>query len=266
MFGRFKRPPVAPATQPEATAPLFERLFEAVPDAMLAVDAQGRISRVNPQTTQLFGYTREELLGQPVELLVPQRLKLRHEGQRKGYQVRPHLRPMGKGFNLFGRRKDGTEFPVDIMLNPLELEGGLVTLAVVRDVSERQRAEQTLRERIALFERIFEFAPDAMLTVDATGKIARLNMQVERLFGYERGELLGAPLEKLIPERFRAAHTGHRAGYFATPRLRPMGAGVTLFGLRKDGREFPVDIMLSPLAIGDEQFALAVVRELRPAN
>lgn len=258
------RSPKPKAPPPASDPTLFEKLFEAIPDAMLAIDPEGHITRVNTQATRLFGYTRAELLGQPVELLVPERLRLRHEGHRKSYSVHPQPRPMGKGFNLSGRRKDGTEFPVDIMLSPLETDSGPLVLAIVRDTSARQRAEQRLRDRVAIFERLFEFAPDAMLAVDAQGNIAHLNTQVERLFGYGRDELLGKPLELLLPERFRARHAEHRRAYFAKPYVRPMGRGLQLLARRADGSEFPVDIMLSPLAIGDDLLALAVIRELPP--
>src|SRR5215472_7811902 len=98
-----------------------------------------------------------------------------------------------------------------------------------------------------LFERLFEVSPDAIVVTDAQGAIVRVNARVERVFGYGRAELLGQPVEVLMPERFREAHGIHRRGYAACPQLRPMGAGLELFGRRKDGSEFPVDIMLSPL-------------------
>ncbi len=135
-------------------------------------------------------------------------------------------------------------------------------LLVRRDVRQRLRAEESLRKSERMFQRLFDNAPDAMIQVDARGHITRANRRAENLFGWERDELTGQRLEQLLPQRFHARHSGHLAAYFANPRTRPMGAGLELYGRRKDDTEFPVDIMLSPLDTDDGTEALAVIRDI----
>jgi PAS domain S-box-containing protein len=130
----------------EPTQTLFENFFEFSPDAIVVTDENGRITNVNSQLERAFGYTRAELLGLPVETLIPERFRATHPTHRERYSAHPSVRPMGTGLELQGRRKDGAEFPVDIMLSPVETAGGQIFLSVIRDVSERKRAEEALRQ------------------------------------------------------------------------------------------------------------------------
>lgn len=241
---------------------LFEGLFRFSPDAVLVTDRDGRIIQANDQTQHLFGYSRDELIGHPVEILIPERSRGAHPGFRAGYVAAPHTRPMGANLELHGLRKDGTEFPVDIMLSSVETAEGPVVLSVVRDISRRKSAEDALRRSEAQLRAIFEHSPDAIIGVDSRGKIVEVNEQVEKFFGYQRSELTGKPIEMLVPERFRNNHPSFRADYQHAPRTRPMGIGLELFGLRKDGTEFPVDIMLSPVDTPEGKMVLSVIRDL----
>ena len=124
---------------------LFEKLFEFSPDAVVVLDQTGSIVRANAQAEQLFGYNRQEMIGQSVEILMPERFRSIHPKHRAHYNAHPHRRPMGAGLDLFGKRKNGTEFPVDIMLGPVETESGPLVLSVIRDLSQAREAEEALR-------------------------------------------------------------------------------------------------------------------------
>ena len=356
----------------------FAGLLEAAPDAMVCVDADGRIALVNAQTERLFGFGRVELIGQPVEMLVPDAVRNVHPGHRAGYVADPRPRPMGAGMELAGRRRDGTTFPAEISLSAIDTEEGILVYAAVRDVTQQRLLAETaaqlasiiqsshdavigktldqvitswnpgaerlygytaaeatgrhiemlipaeedrereaevmaavgLGERVdqyetrrrrkdgttvevsltmspiadragtiigvatvardvterqranARFRGLMEAAPDAMVCVDRDGRIALVNAQTERLFGYGRDQLVGQPVEILVPDQARGLHPAHRAGYLADPRARPMGAGLELAGRRRDGSTFPAEVSLAAMGSGEGLLVTAVVRDV----
>lgn len=233
----------------------YSELIEPTPDAVVIVNHTGRIVLVNHQTEALFGYGRDELLAAQVEMLLPKSARMGHVAQRTAYTAQPRIRPMTNGFELQGLHKDGREFPVEISLCPLHSEVGQLVMTAVRDITQRRRAEEKFRS-------LLESAPDAMVIVDAQGRIVLVNSQTERLFGYARSELLRQPIEILVPERYHERHPGHRQQYFGDPRVRPMGAGLELLGRRRDGSEFPVEISLSPLRTEEGTLVSSSIRDI----
>jgi PAS domain S-box-containing protein len=353
------------------------RLLEAAPDAMVGVDPAGRIVLVNAQAERLFKYKRQDLLGRPVEVLVPEGLRDVHPEHRQRYVADPVPRPMGAGLELTARCADGTEFPAEISLSAVDTDQGRMVSAAIRDVTERRRAaeaqqrlasivrsssdaiigktlegmitswnpgafrlygyeekevlgrnadmlfppdqrhvERQMLARISAGERIeqhetmrvckdgrmikvsltlspildgagqivgvasmsrdigdrlraeakfrglLEAAPDAIVGVGPDGRIVLVNAQAERLFGYRRGELVGEPVEVLVPYDARAQHPAHRTRYFTNPDPRPMGAGMQLAARRRDGSEFPAEISLSALETEDGLLVSAAVRDV----
>ena len=233
----------------------FRDLLESTPDAIVMVNVTGRIVLVNSHAERVFGYPRAELLGQAVEVLLPHRYRGAHLGHRSGFFGQPRTRTMGAGLELHGLRKDGGEFPVEISLSPIDTEEGTMVMSAIRDITDRKRADQKFKD-------LLEAAPDAMVIVNREGHIVLVNSQAVKLFGWSRDELLGQPIELLVPQRFSARHPDHRRNFFAEPRTRSMGAGLELHGLRKDGSEFPVEISLSPLETEEGLFVSSAIRDV----
>lgn len=235
--------------------PKFQAFLEAAPDAIVVVDPAGRIVAVNQLVETMFGHARANLIGQSVEVLVPDRYRGGHAQERERYFRNPRTRPMGLDRDLWGRRANGDEFPIQISLSPIETERGPLVTSIIRDVTPLRLAE-------ARFRGLLESAPDGIVVVNSGGTIVIVNSQTETMFGYPREELIGQPIEMLVPGRYRTRHVHDRDTYMAGPRTRPMGAGRLLTGRRKDGREFPVEISLSPLETQGESLVMSIVRDV----
>ena len=218
----------------------FAGLLEAAPDAMVCVDADGRITLVNAQTERLFGYGRDELVGQPVEMLVPDAVRDIHPGRRAGYVADPRPRPMGAGMELAGRRRDGTTFPAEISLSAIDTEEGILVSAAVRDVTERRLAAETAAQLAS----IIQSSHDAVIGKTLDQVITSWNPGAERLYGYTAAEVTGRHIEMLIPQEDRereaavvaAVARGERVDQYQTRRLR------------KDGTTVEVSLTMSPIA------------------
>jgi len=230
-------------------------LLAAVPDAMLAVGPGGLIVHANARCEQLLGYDDGELVGHAVEELIPHAMRRGPESHRDGHAAQSTASQAGPGLDLLALRSDGSKLPVEISLAPLETAGGSLVLATLRDVSRSRRDE-------LLFRRFLEAAPDAVVVVDEGGRIMVLNEQVEELFGYDRSELLGESVERLVPEGFNGMHADFRATYAENPRRRATGVASGLSGKRKDGQEFPVEVSLSPLVTEEGLLVVADVRDI----
>ena len=233
----------------------FRQVVESAPNAMVMISASGKIEMVNAQAERVFGYERKEMLGESIEMLVPQRYRAKHPQLRGSFFAGPVSRPMGAGRDLFGLKKNGTEFPIEIGLNPIETDEGPMVLSAIVDISSRKRLEERFRQ-------VVESAPNAMVMINSAGSIEMVNAQAERVFGHARDEMLGQSIEMLVPERFRQSHPGLRNAFFGGPISRPMGAGRDLYGLKKDGSEFPIEIGLNPIQTEEGTMVLSAIVDI----
>lgn len=213
---------------------------EASPNGMVITNRDGKIVMVNSTTEKLFGYSKQELIGQSIEILIPERFRQRHPEYRQAYIRESQSRLMGHGRDLYGLHKNGKEFPVEVGLNAVETEHGIFALAAIIDVTDRKHAEEMIHLAV-------EAAPNGMVMTDYEGKIMIVNSTTEELFGYQRQELIGQSIETLIPVSHRAHHPDLRNHFLKHPSKRAMGHGRDLYGLHKNGKEFPVEIGLNPI-------------------
>jgi PAS domain S-box-containing protein len=228
--------------------------------SIVATDPDGVILLWNEGAQRLYGYEPSEIIGKPKSVL--------HcvQDVRSGLprEMMDGARKDGKWTGWVTRvRKDGSEFTARVALSARRSPGGELVgfLLMSSDVTDEVRLTAELERSQAYTRSVLESAPDAMVIVNDLGEIRLANAATEKMFGYAREELVGHPVEVLIPDRYRDRHPGHRGGFFAGPKMRPMGAGLELSGVRKDGVEFPVEISLSPLETDDGLFATAAIRD-----
>jgi PAS domain S-box-containing protein len=217
----------------------FRRVVEATPTAIIMIGAEGTIEMVNAQAETIFGYPRAELLGQPIEMLVPERYRSAHPDLRNAFLADPQARLMGAGRDLNAVRKDGSEFPVEIGLSPLETADGRKVLASIINITQRRQAERVH----GYFAAIVDSSADAIIAKDLDSVVTSWNKAAEAIFGYSASEMIGQPILRLLPvDRhdeedviLGRIRRGERIEHFETVRVR------------KDGVELPVSLTISPI-------------------
>jgi PAS domain S-box-containing protein len=231
-------------------------VLDSAHSAVVVMDSAGKITDWNKQAERLFGWSHSEVLGQSLSAtIIPPRYRDDHERGMRRYLETGEGPVLNRLIELNALRRDGTEFPAEISISVLKAGNVVTFCGFITDITERKRAEERFRS-------VVESSPNAIVLVNREGKITMVNVQTEKLFGYPRTELVDHPIEKLVPERFRAEHPGHRGGFFAHPSTRAMGAGRDLFGLHKDGHEIPVEIGLNPMETNEGRFVLASIIDI----
>ena len=240
----------------------YRGLLEAAPDAMVVVNQRGEIVLLNIRAEKEFGYRRDELIGQRVKNIIPEGFaeRLTADGLRSTEDAL--AQQIGTGIELTGRRKDGSEFPIEIMLSPLEGAEGTLVTAAIRDISVRKTAEKHLAQMEGRYRGLLEAAPDAMVVVNPDGDIVLLNVRAEKEFGYRRDELIGQKVKNIIPEGFAERLTADGLRSTEDVLAQQIGTGIELTGRRKDGSEFLIEIMLSPLENAGGTLVTAAIRDI----
>ncbi len=237
----------------EATA---VALLESAAQAVVTVDTEGKIVLVNAKTEEMFGYGRAELLGQPLEILLPEKLRTTHTAHRTGYFTNPRVRPMGIGFDLVGRRKDGSQFPIEVSLSSVHTNGERLAVSLITDITQRKQAEELLRRANETLEVVIQASPLAIWAADLAGNVTLWNEAAERMFGWTSQEVLGKLVPAIAEEDLKDLLETARAGegHRCVERVR----------VNKDGSRLYTNVWTSPLKASDGSVrgVLAVVADV----
>ena len=265
-----KLPARSRSAKPTAELLLSQDLLETLPDAIVAVDRNGIIVQVNSQAQELFGYKRDELIGQKVEMLVPESYRPQHHNHRANFAHAPKTRRMGADLELYGRRRNGSEFPVEISLSPVATEDGMLVLSAIRDISDRKRMAEELRraseelhrrtveqlgENRARLASIIDSSEDAIISKDLNGIITSWNRGAEHIYGYTSEEAIGKHISLLTP----GDHTAEISKILGQIALGETVEHHESVRVTKDGRQLNVSISVSPLRDASDKIVGASV-------
>ncbi len=239
-------------------------IIESAMDAIIMVDAAQRIAMFNPAAEQMFGHKAADVLGGPLDVLLPQRFRTAHFEHIRAFGATgaTHRRMGGLGA-ITGLRADGEEFPIEASISQLEVSGEKYFTVILRDITENRRVQEALRQQQAQLTGIIESAMDAIIMVDSAQRVALFNPSAEQMFGRKAAEVLGEPLDVLLPQRFRTAHFEHIRSFGATGAThRRMGGLGAITGLRADGEEFPIEASISQLEVSGEKYFTVILRDI----
>jgi len=252
------------ATNSHTDAARLVGLLDSAMDAIISVDEAQNIVLYNQAAERIFGWPASKALGKPLTLLIPQRFQAAHAGHVERFgQTGVTSRRMGGSAVVFGRRASGEEFPVDAAISQIDTPEGKLFTVILRDVTERLKAEQEQARLAQRLSGLLESAMDGIITVDEQQTIVMYNRAAEKIFGWPGAQVLGRPLDILLPERFRAGHHDHIRRFAQTGvTSRRMGDGTVIYGLRANGEEFPMDASISQLDSPDGKLFTVILRDV----
>jgi len=237
-------------------------ILEAAVEGIITIDERGIVDSMNPAACRIFGYAPEEVVGQNVSMLMPSPDRERHDGYIANYLRTGQAKIIGIGREVFGQRKDGTSFPMDLSISEVRLGDRRLFTGIVRDITERKLAEEALRESEQRMRAILETAVEGIITIDQRGIVESINPAGCRIFGYSPEEIIGRNVSVLMPSPDREKHDGYIANYLRTGHAKIIGIGREVVGQRKDGTLFPMDLSIGEVRLGARRLFTGFVRDI----
>ncbi len=252
-------PTQAPAQQ---SATRLDAVLEAAVDGIMVIDPTGLVQTYNKACERLFGYAAGEVIGRNVKMLMPSPDHERHDSYLDNYKRTGERKIIGIGREVVGKRKDGTTFPMDLAVAEVREGGNRAFVGIIRDISERKRAETELREREARMRSILETAADSIVVIDEGGVIESFSTAASRLFGYAPDEVIGRNVKVLMPSPYREEHDSYLHRYRTTGERRIIGIGRIVVGRRKDGTTFPMELSIGELKLPGKKLFTGFIRDI----
>jgi two-component system, LuxR family, sensor kinase FixL len=250
------------ATRVERSDALFRAVVEAALDPIVVIDRDGIIRSVNKATERVFGYAAAELVGQNVKMLMPEPYAGQHDRYLANYLRTGEKKIIGIGRDVFGRRKDGSPFPMYLAVGEAAVAGEVIFVGLLRDIGEAKAADLAQRESEMRLRSMLDTVPDGIIVIDEQGAIQSFSPAAERLFGYASREVVGHNVTMLMPSPYKEAHDSYLARYRLTGERRIIGIGRVVVGLRKNGETFPMELQVGQFAANGGRFFTGYVRDL----
>ncbi len=247
--------------QRQARHPM-EIAFETAVDGMILIDHHGIVQHFNPASVDLFGYKTEEVIGQNVKMLMPEHYAHEHDQYLSNYQQTGEAKIIGIGREVVGRRKDGSEFPMELSVGHTQSQGQSHYIGVIRDISERKTAEARLKSMTAYMAGVIDTAVDGMILIDQHGIVQHFNPASVDLFGYKTEEVIGQNVKMLMPEHYAHGHDQYLTNYQQTGEAKIIGIGREVVGRRKDGSEFPMELSVGHMEAEGQSHYVGVIRNI----
>ena len=241
---------------------ILEAIVGSTSDAIVTADSQGQVVTWNPAAARIFGYDEEEILGQPLELLIPERFRAAHAAGLSRVVRTGETKVIGQTVQLTGLRKDGSEFPIELSLGTWVTDGTRFFSGIIRDVGDREKTIENLTQSEERLRAIMGSTQDAIISVDESGRVVLWNLGAEKMFGKSEKDMTGKPLTAIIPERYRAAHEAGINRLNMNEKPRVVGQTVELTAVRDDGSEFPIELSLGTWTISERRFFSGIIRDI----
>ena len=237
-------------------------VIDHIVDGIISIDGHGTITTFNPAAERIFGYTADEAIGQNVKMLMPDPYRREHDSYIANYLRTGEAKIIGIGRQVVGQRKDGSTFPMELAISEFRLGEGRYFTGIVRDITERQRAEQELREAAERIRSVVDHVIDGIITIDERGNIQSYNPAAERIFGYPPGAVIGRNVKMLMPEPYHGEHDRYVENYLRTGQPKIIGIGREVIGRRSDASTFPMELAVSEFRVGGRRYFTGIVRDI----